>query len=187
MTYNDFFTLKNVTCKGLITGTRKGGDAQLALPTQLSWHRSPDPPALPSVLAWAGKGWHRAAHLKTLWSCLFFSPHFFAVAFAQGPRSSLWSPSRCHTPRMHIYTASRSTAPLLAQLPSTRNTGFGNVRKNPVFFTLEVLHMLFCLGHCSAFVHKCLMTFFKKQRKSLYKKAYISMDLCLKDSISKEK
>lgn len=81
MTYNDFFTLKNVTCEGLIAGMRRC-TAQL---TPLS--RSTGLAKCPGM----GREGHRAPRLKPLWVCGgFFSPRFFAGPFAQDP--SLFSP-----------------------------------------------------------------------------------------------
>lgn len=96
VTYNDFFTLKNVTCKGLIRGTRRGGDAELTLPLALL---SRSAGLCPTVLVGGVAQGCSSKNTMGLGFLSFFSPLFFL------PRSFLWSPSHCHTPCMHIYAA----------------------------------------------------------------------------------
>lgn len=136
----------------------------------------------PSVLAWAGKGWHRPAHLKTLRSWFFshFLKNWFC-SFCPGPQvfplDSILLPLTTH-PHLHSQT-DHSNSPGSA---ANNKHSFWQYEEKSCLFTLEILHMLFCLGHCLAFVHKCLMTFLKKnKRKSLCKKAFIIVDLCLRD------
>lgn len=128
------------------------------------WHCSPDLLAFAQLSWWVG--WHRAAHLKTLWVwgfCLFFPPFFFCPGLSFGAHPTATHRACTFTQPEH------GTSPGSAAI--NRKHSFWQCEENPVFFTLEILHMLFCLGHCSAFMHKCLMTFFKKNKEIVMQKS----------------